>query len=128
MHNQGHTMVCVTQQKTCERLIQRGVELRSKYGGELFVVHVAQEGYNILGNSHEGEALDYLFDISKAVDAEMTVLRSSHVEKTIMEYCLKSEVTRLVMGESQETLPENKMTLRLSKKLKGNIEVIVIPT
>ncbi|WP_026478745.1 universal stress protein [Alkaliphilus transvaalensis] len=128
MQTKGNTMVCVTQQKTCERLIKIGVELREKFGGELIVVHVAPEGFNILGNSHEGEALEYLFDISKSVDAEMTVLRSSNVEKTIVNYCKKADIERIVMGESQEVLPENSMTLRLSKKLKENITITVIPT
>lgn len=121
-------MVCVTQQKTCERLIKVGVELREKHGGELYVVHVAPEGYNILGNSHEGEALEYLFEISKEFDAEMTVLRSSNVEKTIYDYCDKKNIGRVVMGESQEVVEENSMTLRIRKKFEEKVNMTIIPT
>lgn len=39
-------MVCVTQQKTCERLIKKGKELKDKIDGELHVVHVAREDEN----------------------------------------------------------------------------------
>lgn len=58
-------MVCVTQQKTCERLIKKGVQLKEKYSSNIYVIHVAKEGTDILGDKNEGNALEYLFDISK---------------------------------------------------------------
>lgn len=128
MEVRKHTMVCVTQQKTCERLINKGVELKEAYGGDLLVLHVVPEGGNFLGNSHEGEALEYLFDISKTVDAEMTVLRSYNVEKTITEFCNKNRIARIVMGQSMETSPEKSMINRLEKKLRNDVEIVVIPT
>ncbi|GAB6087110.1 adenine nucleotide alpha hydrolase family protein [Alkaliphilus crotonatoxidans] len=123
-----HTMVCVTQQKTCERLIKKGQEIKRKLGGDLLVVHVAPEGYNILGNTHEDEALEYLFDISKSVEAEMTVLRSTNVEKTITDFCYKNNVARIIMGESLEASPESNMIVRLEKKLGDDVKILVIPT
>lgn len=39
-----NVLVCVTQQKTCERLIKRGALLKNKYKSELYVIHVAKEG------------------------------------------------------------------------------------
>ncbi len=128
MDSKKHTMVCVTQQKTCERLIKKGLEIKTQLGGDLLVVHVAPEGFNILGNTHEGEALDYLFDISKSVDAEMTVLRSTNVEKTITDFCYKNSIARIVMGESLEITPENNMIVRLEKKLGEDVKILVIPT
>ena len=123
-----HTMVCVTKQITCERLIKTGAKLQEKTGGELHIVHVAPEGYKFLGNSKEGEALDYLFEISKAVNGFMTVLRSTNVEMTIVEYCNKNNIGRIVLGESLETHPENNMIARLSKKLCDQVEIKIVPT
>jgi K+-sensing histidine kinase KdpD len=92
-------MVCVTQQKTCERLIQKGAALKSKLNGELFVIHVAKEGVNFLGNHKEAEALEYLFDISKGVGADLTVLRSSDIMSTLVNFIEDKKIEHVVLGE-----------------------------
>ena len=121
-------MICVTQQKTCERLIKAGVRLQEKHEGDIFVVHVAPEGWKILGNSKEGEALDYLFDISKKVGANMTVLRSKEVIKTILEFCQKHSIGSIILGESREKSTENNLITKLSKKIPSGVELQIIPT
>ncbi|KAB3531632.1 universal stress protein UspA [Alkaliphilus pronyensis] len=128
MKNKKNVMVCVTQQVTCERLIKIGADYRGKDLGNLYVVHVAPEGVNFLGNSKEGEALDYLFEISKEVDADMTVLRSSNVVKSIVDFCQKNNIGRIILGESLETSSENSVITKLSKKLCKNVDITVIPT
>lgn len=128
MNRENNIMVCVTKQKTCEKLIQSGVKIKEQRGGDLFVVHVAPTGWNFLGNSKEGEALDYLFEISKAVGADMTVLRSSEVVKTITDFCVKNNITIIVMGESPEISEDNNIILKLSKKLDKNVELEVVST
>jgi len=121
-------MVCVTKQKTCEKLIQSGVKIKKQRNGHLFVVHVAPTGWNFLGNSQEGEALDYLFEISKAVGADMTVLRSSEVVKTIVDFCEKNNITIVVLGESPEASEDNNIIFKLTKKLDKNVELKVVST
>ncbi|MBU5675247.1 universal stress protein [Alkaliphilus sp. MSJ-5] len=128
MNNENNIMVCVTKQKTCEKLIQSGVKIKEQIGGDLFVVHVAPTGWNFLGNSQEGEALDYLFEISKAVGADMTVLRSSEVVKTIVDFCEKNSITIIVLGESPEVSEDNNIISKLTKKLGQNIEIKVVST
>ncbi|AKL96259.1 universal stress protein [Clostridium aceticum] len=123
-----NTMICVTQQKTCERLIKAGVQIKEKYGGGIFVVHVAPIGWNILGNSKEGEALDYLFDISKEVGADMTVLRSAEVVKTIIDFCQKHNIKTIVLGESKEKSTENNIITKLSKKISNEVDLKIIST
>jgi len=119
-------MVCVTKQKTCEKLIKSGVKIQEQRGGNLFVVHVAPTGWNFLGNSKEGEALDYLFEISKSVGADMTVLRSSEVVKTIADFCGKNDINVIVLGESPEVVEDNNIIFKLTKKLCKNVEVEVV--
>ncbi len=128
MNNENNIMVCVTKQKTCEKLIQSGVKIKEQRGGDLFVVHVAPTGWNFLGNSQEGEALDYLFEISKAVGADMTVLRSSEVVRTIVDFCEKNSITIIVLGESPEVSEDNNIISKLTKKLGQNIEIKVVST
>jgi K+-sensing histidine kinase KdpD len=99
MDRNKKVMVCVTQQKTCERLIKRGAALRDELDGELFIIHVALEGLNFLGNSQEGEALEYLFGISKSAGADLTVLRSDNIVKTIVQFARENRITSIILGE-----------------------------
>lgn len=92
-------MVCVTQQKTCERLIQRGADLKNKLDGDLFVIHVAKEGVNFLGNKKEADAIEYLFEISKGVGADLTILRSEDIADTITEFAQNKRIDHIVLGE-----------------------------
>lgn len=131
MKDQNNIMVCVTKQRTCERLIQSGVRIKEKKGGNLFVVHVAPTGWNFLGSPREGEALDYLFEISKSVGADMTVLRSSEVVKTIIDFCETNDITDIVLGESPESSndnSDNNIILKLTKKLKKDVEIKIVST
>lgn len=124
---ENNVMVCVTQQKTCERLIKVGLDL-SNESSKLYVVHVALKGLNILGNSKEGEALDYLFDISKNVGADMTVIRSSEVSKSIIDFCKKNDINIIVFGESRENKKGNNIIVDVTKKLSSKVEIKVIST
>ena len=71
-----NVMVCVTQQKTCDRLIRYGHEVLDGQEGELFIIHVAPKDFKILGSSEEGEALDYLYGKAIEYGANLTVVRT----------------------------------------------------
>lgn len=128
MKAKKNIMVCVTKQKTCERLIKRGVKIKEQKGGSLFVVHVAPTGWNFLGNSKEGEALDYLFEISKSVGADMTVLRSSKVVDSIVEFCKNNSIATVVLGKSPEVAEDDNIILKLGKILEPEVELEVVAT
>lgn len=121
-----NVMVCVTQQKTCERLIQRGEELRKKLKGELYVIHVAGEGVNFLGNHKEAEALEYLFGISKQVGADLTVLRSQDKIKTIVEFANNKNIEHIVLGEPPSGNKEEGIIKNLKEDL-SECEFHIIP-
>ncbi|MDR5658531.1 universal stress protein UspA [Serpentinicella sp. ANB-PHB4] len=123
-----NVMVCVTQQKTCEKLIKVGSEMCNTPDDKLYVVHVAPNGWKILGNSKEGEALDYLFEISKNVGADMTVIRSSEVVKSIIDFCKKNDINAIVLGESREEQSKNNISIELSKKLNNRLDLKIIST
>ncbi len=64
-------MVCVTQQKSCEKLIQRGYEIIKGKNDELFVVHVVKNDWRYFSQMEESDALEYLFDVSKKFNADL---------------------------------------------------------
>lgn len=118
MHIAENVMVCVTQQKTCERLIQKGANLQKKVMGELFVIHVAKDGFNFLGNQKESEALEYLFNISKGVGADLTVLRSENVVNTIIEFAQNKFIEHIILGEPPVGAKDEGIVMKLQDKLK----------
>lgn len=112
----GHVLVCVTGQKTCEALIVEGVRLAREKEAPLSVLHVVKPGASLLGNAAEGEALEYLFRIATAHDADMAMIRSDDVAGTIAKQAEKLEADVIVMGRSrshQEKSIEAAMAMRV---------------
>ncbi len=126
MKKGSKVMVCVTRQKTCERLIKVGQKLSTKLEGELKVVHVAKIGDNFLGNPDEGEALDYLFGISKTAGADMTVLRAEDVVEKLVDFADKNNIDIIVVGESPRSKGDENIIRQLEQRL-PDVEIRVIP-
>jgi len=115
----------VTKQKTCERLIKAASKLRAK-DGNLRVLHVAKNSWNILDNTRESEALEYLFKVSKEYNADMTMLRSDNISKTIADFARNNGIHLIVLGQSNNE-QENKFFKQLCSLLKDEINIEVIP-
>ncbi len=96
-------LVCVTGQKTCERLIRAGAAVARPLHADLSVVHVARKGFAFLGNPKEGEALEFLYEVSKAEGADMTVLRADDVPGSLQSHAVKHGVTHIIIGASGGT-------------------------
>jgi K+-sensing histidine kinase KdpD len=120
-------MVCVTQQKTCDRLIKHGRELLEGESGELFIIHVAHSRYKFLGGSEDGEALDYLYEKAKEYGANLTVLKSDDVLETLSAQALKNRIDVVVIGESREGGAPSNMVAKLQEKLADDASLLVIP-
>lgn len=121
----SNILVCVTQQKTCERLINKALEF-SKKGDSIYIIHVAKNSWSFLDNDKEGEALEYLFGIAKSVGANLTVLRSDNIVDTICEYAHDNNIDLLVMGDSKGDHSENYFYKSLKESLK-RVEIHVVP-
>ncbi len=122
-----NVMVCVTQQKTCDRLIRYGHDLLDAEDDELFIIHVAPKDFKILGNSEEGEALDYLY--GKAIDygANLTVLRSNNILDTLVGLVDKNKITHVVLGQAGRVKNEKGLIAKFGEKISGQAELIIIP-
>lgn len=114
---QNKVMVCVTQQKTCERLIKKGSELAKDIEGSLYVIHVVNEKDKLLYNLSDGDALEYLFDITKELGADLVVKRSKNVINTLVEFASENEITHIVIGNSTDKSKGKKFSDKLFKKL-----------
>ena len=120
----GQIMVCVTRQRTCERLIVEGSKLAALLGSDLSVVHVAKNGWDLLGNPSESQALDYLYQVSSEHGADMTMVRSDDVTDTLIEIAKRSEADVLVMGAPGKK-SDRSMLQHLQNSLPGvNIHVV----
>jgi len=96
-------MVCVTRQRSCERLIKRAVSMTEDDGGSIGVVHVAGLTENLMGNPDEGNALDILFSVSKNNNAQMHMLRSDDLTNTLVDFAKAHNVKILILGQSKST-------------------------
>ncbi|HHV97427.1 MAG TPA: universal stress protein [Clostridiaceae bacterium] len=119
-------LVCVTQQKTCERLILKASELKRDSEGELFVIHVVRDGLNFLNNPKEGEALQYLFEISKSVGANLSVLKSDNVVRCIADFAKDNDIDCIILGSSPTGQGKDSFYSKLRNVLPG-VEIVVVP-
>lgn len=90
-------LVCVTGQKSCERLIRRGAELAREAGVMLNVLHVVRPGGNVLGFVNEPQALEYLLRVSVENGASMYVRREDDVVKAILT-AARNEAASVIVG------------------------------
>lgn len=124
--NKNRIMICVTQQRSCERLIQRGAQLRIN-NDELFVIHVVKDDWKYFSQMKESDALEYLFDVSKQVQANLTVLKSPDIEQTLSEFAKKNKVNIIIMGESKEKEVQQNMIKRLKGKIETDVSFDIVP-
>ena len=93
-------MVCVTGQKTCERLIHEGVRIADEVRGDVRVVHVATGGAAFMGVSpaQEAEALEYLFRRAQEHGADMEVVRAQSAIDALEQISRARDVDCVVLG------------------------------
>ena len=117
-------LVCVTDQKRCERLIVAGAAISREIGARLVVLHVARPGGKMLEGEDAPQALEYLLQVSVSHGADMVVIRSSDVVGTLenqaRELCAKVLVAGRaenytghdVLDELGDRLPEVEIRIR----------------
>ena len=90
------TVVCVTGQRNCERLIREGALHGS--GDDLLILHVAHPGQALMGFPTDPGALEYLYEIAREYRAEMRVIRAEDVVETIASVAEENLAGCVVMG------------------------------
>ena len=112
-------LVCVTQQKTCERLINQAHELAREYGGSLFVINVVNSDMSFLDSTKESEALEYLFGIKRSVQT-CQCFKSDDVLKTIAEFADENDIDYIIIGESHDKNAGERFVKSLKSLLKND--------
>ena len=117
-------LVCVTGQLQCARLIRRGRELADAQRADLLVLHVRTRQKTLMGSPDITAALNQLYAEARGADAEMEIIASPEVEKTISAYARDVRADTLVIGRSpSDARPP--MSERLAPRL-PDIEIIVV--
>ena len=94
-------LVCVTGQKSCERLIVAGAKIsKAENDTPLTVLHVARVGGNVMGFVNEPEALEYLLRVSIEHGADLTVRKADDVKKAIEEEARRLHADVIVAGRA----------------------------
>jgi len=125
LNRYNNVLACVTQQKSCERLIHKAATLKSE-NGSLFVIHVSKQKWNFFDNAKDGEAMEYLFSVSKSYGADLTVLNSDRVPETIAQFAQHYQIDLIVIGETAEG-KSDEFAKRLHAMLKDSkIEIQVV--
>ena len=112
----ANIMVCVTNQKSCDKLISRGVE-RAGSGAKLFVVHCVQTGHNFMGTPFEGDAIEYLFTAAQLAGAGLDLLRAKDVENALVDYALAHDITLMVLGAPSRGSRGDSIVSKLQRRL-----------
>lgn len=119
-------LVCVTQQKNCERLINKAHELVNECKGNLHVINVVKNDLNFLDSIKESEALEYLFGISKSIGANLTVLKSDDIAGTIAQYTDENHINCIILGKSPSENKENHFFKKLKILLRNDVEIKIL--
>ena len=115
-------MVCVTGQRSCERLIMHGAQRSETCAAEearppLYVVHCVQTGQNIMNTPYEADAMEYLFTCAQVVGAELTVLRADSVEDALVDFAHENGIGVIIMGSPADGSPMGRLAARLGERL-----------
>lgn len=119
-------LACVTVQVTCKRLISHAADLLTSQHDQLFVIHVAKKGADLLGNTNDGTAIDYLYNAAKQYGGEMTILRSTDVFITLRDFIKEHKITTVVLGESGTQYRNSDLIPNLQLTC-PKVEFIVLP-
>ncbi len=120
-------MVCVTQQKSCDRLIKFGKHMGNDGKSELYIIHVASKKGKFLNGTSDTDALDYLYEKANDAGAHLTVVRATNVLEALLNIVDKNKITHVVMGTSGKVEREEGLIEVFQKKVEGKAEVTFLP-
>lgn len=92
--NNKVTLVCVTGQSTCERLIRAGKRVATLTATDLKVISVPREN----STPDDLKNLEFLFEKSKEVDAHMHIIYSNDAFSTISKFIKQQNVANVITG------------------------------
>jgi K+-sensing histidine kinase KdpD len=116
-------MVCVTGQRSCERLIERAAQIRGK-DQPFYIVHCVQTGHVFMNFVSDPDAIEFLFTCASLVDAELAILREDDVLDALVGFSQAHNVSTIVLGASPNQ-DGNSFAARFASRL-GNVDFIIV--
>ena len=92
-------LVCVTSQRSCERLIRQGAVLAKQENCQLLVLSVQPNAPKYM---RDGETLEYLFAVAMDYNAQMSVYFSNDTWRSASAYIRRQDIARFVVGVPHE--------------------------
>lgn len=119
-------LVCVTSQKSCERLIDKGKEMIISEQDQLSIVHIAHYEFTVMGRSEEGEALEYLYKKALSSGANLTVIRSNDIIRTLVDYVDENDIDYVIIGKNKELMINGDIETKLTDAFSEKVTIQVI--
>lgn len=122
-------MVCVTNQRSCDKLMARGTEQAEQAGdgAQLHVVHCVETGRKFMNAAYESDAIEYLFTAAQLAGADLSLLRAENVDDALVDYALAHDVDVIILGEGCSGVhPKDHIAIRLQRRLPG-VRFDVVP-
>ncbi|MFU0781920.1 MAG: K+-sensing histidine kinase KdpD [Thermoanaerobacterium thermosaccharolyticum] len=92
-------MVCVTPQKSCRRLVERGAERAKETNGEFCVVYVNKNN-DIYKDLKEHKILVELFGMAQKLGGRVSILVGRKISDTLAEFADENDITEIIVGKS----------------------------
>ncbi|MDD4569339.1 MAG: universal stress protein UspA [Tepidanaerobacteraceae bacterium] len=96
---QHRIMVCVTPQKSCERLIENGAARAKEMDGQFVVIYVNKK-QDLNRELKEHKILLELFETAKNLGGTVSILSGEKIYATLAEFSTENKITHIVVGKS----------------------------
>ena len=96
---QHRIMVCVTPQKSCERLIAKGAARARDMDGQFVVIYVNNK-QDLNRELKEHKILLELFELAKDLGGTVSILTGEKVCDTLANFSKENKITHIIMGKS----------------------------
>lgn len=93
LENKAKTVVCVTDQRNCDRIIKSASVIAGLTGTELAVINIGNPS-----RLQDPDSIEYLFNVTAQYGGEMTVLYHNEPARAIINYIKANKVANLVTG------------------------------
>ena len=117
MEDSSCVLVCVTGQRTCDRLIRRGQDISQKFALPLTVLHVRTAYKTMMGNEDVSASLNYLYGLAREAEAEMEILSPDgrDVPTVICAYAKAHNARFLVLGTGRKNGADSALVASIRK-------------
>jgi K+-sensing histidine kinase KdpD len=92
-------MVCVTPQKSCKRLIEKGSARAKEMDGQFVVIYVNNKK-NLNRELKEHKILLELFELAKNFGGRVSILTGENVYDTLADFARENKITHIIVGKS----------------------------